>query len=109
MPAFFLMPSVLLRGDSCVRIFRVDHRGALHSEALSLTIDVAQAQVDVCADALHRLYGERAAQVLSVGPGGGQAEAKPAEHKDTVSKSDAWLKKMRICCRDNTKLIGNEV
>lgn len=53
--------------------------GALHSEALSFAVDVAQTQVDVGADALHRLYGQRAAQVLGVGPGRGQAEAKPAE------------------------------
>lgn len=38
---------------------------------------MAQTQVDVGADALHRLYGQRAAQVLSVGPGCGQAETKP--------------------------------
>lgn len=61
--------------------------GALHSEALSFAIDVAQTQVDVSADALHRLYGQRTSQVLSVGPGCGQAEPKPAEHKDT----DRWF------------------
>lgn len=54
----------------------------LHSEALSFAVDVAQTQVDVGADALHRLYGQRAAQVLSIGPGGGQAETKPAGWED---------------------------
>ena len=54
----------------------------LHPEALSFPVDVAQTQVDVRADALHRLYGQRAAQVLGVGPGGGQAEAEPAGHRD---------------------------
>lgn len=33
----------------------------LHSEAFSFAIDVAQTQVDVGADALHGLYGQRAA------------------------------------------------
>lgn len=47
-------------------------------EALSFAIDVAQTQVNVCADALHRLYGQGTPQVVGVGPGRGQAEAKPA-------------------------------
>lgn len=62
-----------------------DQRGALHSEALSFAVDVAQTQVDVSADALHRLYGQRAAQVLSVGPGRRQAEAKPVHGARLVS------------------------
>lgn len=40
-----------------------------HSEALSFAIDVAQSQVHVGPDALHGLGGQRAAQVLGVGPG----------------------------------------
>lgn len=59
--------------------FHDDQWGALHSEALSFTVNVAQTQVDVSANALHRLCGQRAAQVLSIGPGRGQAKAKPAE------------------------------
>lgn len=55
----------------------------LHTEALSFAVDVAQTQVDVGADALHRLYGEGAAKVLSVGPGCGQPEAEPTKDKDT--------------------------
>lgn len=66
---------------------------ALHSEALSFAVDVAQTQVDVGADALHRLYGERAAEVLSVGPGCGQPEAEPTDDNDT-EKDDG---EMMIC------------
>lgn len=49
----------------------------LDAEAFSLAVDVAQAQVDVGADALHGLDGQGATQVLGVRPGGGQPEAKP--------------------------------
>lgn len=74
-------PSALLHGlIPRLGSTRMTNGGALHSEALSFAVDVAQTQVDVSADALHRLYGQRAAQVLSVGPGRGQAETKPAEH-----------------------------
>lgn len=47
---------------------------------------MAQTQVDVGADALHRLYGQRAAQVLGVGPRRGQAKAKPAAEEYTDSR-----------------------
>lgn len=85
MPAFpDENPSVLLHGPiPRLGSTKMTNGGALHSEALSFAINVAQTQVDVSADALHRLYRQRAAQVLSVGPGRGQAEAKSAEHKDT--------------------------
>lgn len=52
--------------------------GTSHPEALSFAVDVAQTQVDVGADALHGLQRQGAPQVLGIGPGGGQAESKPA-------------------------------
>ena len=42
-----------------------------------LGVKVPEPQVNVCAQALHRLDGEGPAQVLGVGAGGGQAEAIP--------------------------------
>lgn len=66
---------------------------ALHSEALSFAVDVAQTQVDVGADALHRLYGQGAAQVLGVGPGRGQAEAEPARQTTTTTKKEQRCKR----------------
>lgn len=49
----------------------------LHPEALSFAVNVAQTQINIGADALHRLDGQRATKVLCVGPRRGQAEAKP--------------------------------
>lgn len=66
-------PSWLLPQEAC----RAAAALALHSEALPFAGDVAQPQVDVGADALHGLQRQWAAQVLGVGPGGGQAEAEP--------------------------------
>lgn len=63
--------------------------GALHSEALSFAVDVAQTQVDVGADALHGLQGQGAPQVLGVGPGRGQAEAEPAGDTGDVNVAAA--------------------
>lgn len=56
---------------------------------------MAQTQVDVSADALHRLYGQRAAQVLSVGPRRGQAKAKPAGQENTDSRFKVTVKQSR--------------
>lgn len=74
MPVFLMEISLYSR----ITRFQDLQDDQLHSEALSFTVNVAQTQVDVSADALHRLYGQRAAQVLSIGPGRGQAKAKPA-------------------------------
>lgn len=63
--------------------------GALHSEALSFAVDVAQTQVDVGADALHGLQGQGAPQVLGVGPGCGQAEAEAAGDTGDVGAAAA--------------------
>lgn len=48
----------------------------LDSEALSFAVDVAQTQVNVCADTLHGLNGQGASQVLCVGSGGRETKAK---------------------------------
>lgn len=80
---------------------------------------MAQTQVDVSANALHRLYGQRAAQVLSVRPRRGQAEAKPAGQKDTDSRfkitvnHSSYIYTASIAendlCQQNMKISGDEV
>lgn len=66
---------------SCVEdLWRV-----LHSEALSFAVDVAQTQIHISADALHRLYRQGASQVLSVGPRRRQAEPEPMHGAGLIS------------------------
>lgn len=78
------MPALLVGNtawpESKAGIYNMNN--ALHSEALSFAVNVAQTQVDVGANALHGLNGQSAAQVLGVGPRRGQAEAKAAGQKD---------------------------
>lgn len=48
-----------------------------NSEALPLAINVPETQVDVCADALHRLDGQGTSQVFGIRPRRRQTKAKP--------------------------------
>lgn len=78
--------------------------GSSDSEALSLAVDVAEAQVDVSTDALHGLDGQRAAQVLGIGSGGGQAEAKTVEEESGSPLQQLWVFIFTVMVRKTTKM-----
>lgn len=69
---------------SSLKIFSLENDQKLYeqtttsnSEALSFAINVAETQVDVRANALHRLDGQGTSQVFGVRPRCRQAKAKP--------------------------------